>query len=49
MFCPDEWITKYKLGNIRENSLIDIWNSNETKRFRKVLLRCKLFPKCTRC
>jgi radical SAM protein with 4Fe4S-binding SPASM domain len=49
MFCPDEWITKYKLGNIRENSIIDLWNSNEAKRFREVLLRYKLFPICTRC
>ena len=48
MFCPDEWITKYKLGNIRENSIIDLWNSNEAKRFREVLLRYKLFPICTR-
>ena len=38
----------YKLGNIKDNSLEEIWNS---KRYRKLRLRLKkgLLPGCSRC
>ena len=49
LFCPDEWITEFKLGNVREASLLDLWNSEQAKIFRQSMLRDGLLPVCARC
>ncbi len=48
MFCPDQWITKYKIGNIKDSSLKDLWNNQEARFFRSVVEQ-GLFPGCARC
>lgn len=37
------------LGNIKEKSLKEIWNSHEYINFRKKLKKSKLFPLCSKC
>jgi radical SAM protein with 4Fe4S-binding SPASM domain len=49
MFCPDEWVTKYKIGNIRETDIKDLWNNDKARFFREQLEKSKLFPVCSRC
>jgi radical SAM protein with 4Fe4S-binding SPASM domain len=49
MFCPDEWITKHKIGNIRETDIKDLWNNDKARFFREQLEKTRLFPCCTRC
>lgn len=49
IFCPDEWIDDYLLGNIRQNSFEDIWNNHKARYFRSVIFRHKSFPGCKRC
>lgn len=29
MLCPDEWITQFKLGNVRDNTIDEMWNSEK--------------------
>jgi radical SAM protein with 4Fe4S-binding SPASM domain len=48
-FCPDEWIDDYVLGNIRKDNLIDIWNNEKARHFRKILWKQKHFAGCKRC
>ncbi len=38
-----------KMGNIMEESLLNIWNGEEYIRFRKALRKEKIFPKCSKC
>ena len=38
-----------KLGNIYQNNLKDIWNSQKMREFRRLLKKHKHFPACTRC
>ena len=49
IFCPDEWIGNYKIGNIRKNSIKEIWNSQLAQKFRDSLNEEGLFPACSRC
>jgi len=49
MFCPDEWIDDYVLGNVLQKPLDEIWNGRTARRFRWVLLRKGPFPGCKRC
>jgi radical SAM protein with 4Fe4S-binding SPASM domain len=49
LFCPDEWIDDYVLGNIREQDIAEIWNSEKAQTFRSALYREKHFPACKRC
>lgn len=49
VFCPDEWIDDYVLGNIREASVVDLWRGARAKRFRTVIQREGTFPGCRRC
>jgi len=49
MFCPDEWMVDFKLGNIREHTISELWNNEKAKLFRRELLKHKLFPACARC
>lgn len=40
----------YILGNIQENSLMEIWNGEKSRHFRKTLKECGgTFPICSRC
>jgi radical SAM protein with 4Fe4S-binding SPASM domain len=49
MFCPDEWMVDFKLGNIREHTISELWNNEKAKLFRRELWKHKLFPACARC
>jgi radical SAM protein with 4Fe4S-binding SPASM domain len=49
VFCPDEWIDGYVLGNIRETSLAGLWRGARAKHFRKAIRREGAFPGCRRC
>ena len=49
IFCPDEWIGKYKIGNVRRNSIVEIWNSELAQKFRNSLNEEGLFAACSRC
>jgi len=52
---PCEWLTDFKLGNIREKSLTEIWYSQPFLDFRKIFDEepechtCELRPGCQRC
>lgn len=39
----------YILGNIKKNTLYNIWNSPKTKKFQKYIRTHKLIPACFRC
>lgn len=49
MFCPDEWMTDFKLGNVREHSISELWNNDKARLFRRELWKRKLYPGCARC
>ena len=49
MFCPDEWMTDFKLGNVRNNRIDDMWNGKNAVKFREELHKHRLFPACARC
>lgn len=49
MFCPDEWITKWEIGNIRNQSISELWNNDKAVLFRNSLISKGLFPICGRC
>jgi len=36
-------------GNVREQSVIDIWNNEAYQTFRRALKKRRLFPKCAKC
>lgn len=46
IFCP---IIKTKMGNLLEQPLSEIWNSDNFKRLRSALLKNNLTPVCKRC
>jgi radical SAM protein with 4Fe4S-binding SPASM domain len=52
---PCEWLTDFKLGNVRTEPLRDIWYSREFLQFRKIFEEesecpsCSLRPGCGRC
>lgn len=39
----------YKIGNVRESSLMSLWNSKKFREFRKQLSTAGLFPGCAGC
>lgn len=41
--------TDYKIGTMKENTLKEIWNSEETKSIRKKMLNGELIPGCSKC
>lgn len=49
MFCPDEWMTDFKLGNVRNKKVDELWGSDAARKFREELYKRKLFPACARC
>lgn len=40
---------KHRVGNIRKQSLKEIWNNKETRQFRRLLRKHKTFPSCIGC
>ena len=36
-FCNNDWIYKYEIGDLKKNSLKNIWLSEEMMKFRKIL------------
>lgn len=52
---PCEWLTDFKLGNLRERPLAEIWYGPEFLSFRKIFEQesecsgCGLQPSCSRC
>jgi radical SAM protein with 4Fe4S-binding SPASM domain len=49
VFCPDEWIDDYVLGNVCKEPFDNIWFGSEARRFRSILFRRRSFPACQRC
>lgn len=49
IFCPDQWISGWSLGNVRRERIDDIWNGPRAGVFREALDRRKLWPVCPRC
>jgi radical SAM protein with 4Fe4S-binding SPASM domain len=49
VFCPDHWATEFRLGNIRRESLKEIWTGPRAVRFRESIDRDGLFEVCQRC
>jgi radical SAM protein with 4Fe4S-binding SPASM domain len=49
MFCPDEWMNDFKLGNVRDAKIDDMWKGEKAQQFRKALYKNKLFPACAKC
>jgi radical SAM protein with 4Fe4S-binding SPASM domain len=49
MFCPDEWMTDFKLGNVKNTRIDKMWNGKNAVKFRKELYKRRLFPACARC
>lgn len=49
LFCPDLWITEYALGNVRESSIGEIWQSRRAREFRSLLWSERMFAACNRC
>lgn len=39
----------YKLGSVFKNGVISIWNGKRMRTFRRMLLKRKIFPACSRC
>ena len=49
---PDGTITPcigYRIGNVREQDIRQLWNHKRFRKFRSILYRKKLFPGCLRC
>lgn len=49
MFCPDEWMSDFNLGNVKKESIDTLWRNEKAKQFREALYTHKLFPACARC
>jgi len=47
--CLDYYIPEYVIGNLKENSLSELWNSPRFIFFRKKLKQYGIFPGCRRC
>lgn len=46
--CID-WLEKYVIGDVYENTLIEIWKSSKTKKFRNAFCRGKIPTICREC
>ena len=49
MFCPDEWMNDFRLGNIRNDEIDKMWNGEKAAKFREELYNRRMFPACARC
>ena len=50
-FCVDDWFNKTKLGDLKEQSIADIWTSEEYDRLRHLHItgRFEKIPYCAKC
>lgn len=48
-FCPDQWITGFSVGNVKETPLDEIWRGERAAIFRRKLDAHGLWPACSRC
>lgn len=48
VFCPDDWVN-YSIGNVHNESILELWNNDKAKKFRHVLGKVGTFPACARC
>ena len=49
IFCPDQWIAGYSIGNVKEEPLEGLWQGTRAARFRQALTGHGLWPGCARC
>lgn len=49
IFCPDQWISGYPVGNVREGSVEQRWNGERAAKFREKLTERRLWAGCARC
>jgi radical SAM protein with 4Fe4S-binding SPASM domain len=51
LLCCSDWKMKYPLGNVKDNSLIDIWCNERYRKIRSALwkLQREKLPLCSRC
>lgn len=48
--CPNDWLKKYVVGSIAENSIYDIWNGMEYTQLRKKLIKADRYTGlCDKC
>lgn len=49
VMCCKDFDAMYRLGNVNEERLQDIWNGSRARALRKSLAQGKLFPPCSKC
>ncbi|MDB2561965.1 SPASM domain-containing protein [Sulfurimonas sp.] len=50
LLCVQDWNKKVKMGNIYAQSLVDVWQSNQMKKYRKTLGHCdRSLSPCNNC
>jgi len=49
IFCPDQWIANYAVGNVKDEPLDQLWQGPKAARFRGALAGHGLWPGCARC
>jgi radical SAM protein with 4Fe4S-binding SPASM domain len=49
VFCPDDWIDEFVLGNVKEQRLRDIWRGQNARQFRLAMATHGAFAGCKRC
>ena len=49
VFCPDQWISGWVVGNVKHERIDDVWNGRRAGIFREALDRRGLWPACPRC
>lgn len=49
VMCCRDFDGMYKLGNVKDKKLQDIWNGSEAKTLRRSLINGELFPPCSKC
>ncbi len=49
VFCPDDWIDDYILGNVTSAPLAQIWRGPAARRFRVEMVARGALPGCKRC
>jgi MoaA/NifB/PqqE/SkfB family radical SAM enzyme len=48
VFKREKTVMKHSFGNLNENSIMDIWNSNEYSKFRDIVHNNQ-YPSCIDC
>lgn len=49
VMCCKDFDEMYKLGNVKEDKLQDVWNGDKARALRRSLISGKLFPPCSKC